>query len=125
LFQNNVQNGRARPVVSSPSRNRSLTVRVLLRDGTPVAGADIVPWGKTDANGERKLERLPDSPVPLWVQWETTEYAPPKRQSVVPAGQIIELRFRKANPITGRLVREDKPVPNARVSIQRDKELLA
>lgn len=114
-----------RLVVSSPTRNASLTVRVLLPDGSPVKGAEIAIFGPTDDNGERKLTGLPARPMHLWVKWETTEYARPKMQKVVPDGQVVEIRFRNANPITGRLLRDGKPVANASVSIQRDRENLA
>jgi len=114
-----------RVVVSSPKSRRTLTVRVLLPDGSPVQGARFPPFGATNAKGEITLKGLPSMPWPLWAQWETTEYAMPAKRSVLAAGQTVELRFRSANPITGRLLRECKAVANVRVGVRKGREMIA
>ncbi len=107
-------------VVTAPKRRKStVTIRVLRPDGTPIRGAMVSLFGRTNAKGEVTTHGLPSHPCPLVVKWEGGDLAAPKVSSFVPNGQTVEVRFRIADPITGRLMRDGRPAQGVTVTAYR------
>jgi hypothetical protein len=110
-------------VASAVPRDRTLSVRVFLPDGAPVAGARV--WARdafavTDPEGRCVFTQLSAVETQVGALPPDNSKGPPvafpRPQTVVPDGQEIVLRFRTASPIEGMLLGPDG-APAARVTV--------
>ncbi len=108
---------------------RSLTIQVLSPEGEPVAGADVELWDRkpltrvaSDARGRAAFSELTSAS-------HTVNIIPPdggtakgwmrtREFGIVPAGQTVELKFRKGIRLSGTVVRPDgAPCEDAHVAV--------
>jgi RNA polymerase sigma-70 factor (ECF subfamily) len=119
-------------VASAVPRDRTLSVRVLLPDGTPVAGARV--WAReefamTDAEGRCTFTGLSALETQVGALRPDNSEGPPiafpRPETVVPEGQEIVLRFRTASPIEGVLYGPDgTPAAGVPVLLKRGSGLV-
>jgi RNA polymerase sigma-70 factor (ECF subfamily) len=111
---------------------RTVRVRVLAPDGSPaeasvLASPSARPFYVVTSGGIAELAGLPDEEVQVQVSgaWEWS-WLDPKPLRVIPAGQEVTLRFRKAGTIVGRVLLPDgSPAAQASVAALRGKDELA
>ncbi len=111
--------------------DRTLTVKAIGPDGTPIEGVGIVasPWvecprepPQTDAEGMVVLEGLPATRVQISIfvkhpHAQARRLAPPQPEWVTPRGQTIELQWKRPAPVSGVVLLPDSRPAKVRIAL--------